>query len=85
MSDFAVMWQIHIRERSEQAINKGRSPYLSTSCFTDSIILTHFATKWVKIHYLGSLTRYEKYYKTTFVKHKKLDNMVEEKNENSEE
>ena len=72
---FAVMWQIHIRERSEQTINKGRSPYLSTSCFTDSIILTHFATKWVKIHYLGSLTRYEKYYKTTFVKHKKLDNI----------
>merc|ERR1711936_829490 len=50
-------------------------------CFTNSTNLTHFAPK----HYLGNLTRYEKYYKTTFVKHKKLDNMVEEKNENSEE
>ena len=82
LSDFYSAVGKHIREGYYKPLVKVCSPHLSsTSCFTALTISTHFYPK----PYLGSLTRYEKYYKTTFVRHKKLDNIVKEKNENNEE
>ena len=46
LSDFCSNVTIHIKERSEQSLRKGSNLHLSsTSCFTASIILTHFYPK----------------------------------------